>query len=347
MLHLSLALALAAEPDPLWRSSSTGITGLTGADRIDGAWAPAVELRGAGSWARVSSQSGIATGAWASVTGLPSTELGWLDSEGAWLDLTRGPAIAALSLHSGSLLWSPWAELAATGGVQRGPLQLSAGPVLRGQSTPGGLTQLTVFVGGSKWTLWGQVEGRAWAGPLPNSVDWLGTAALEQGPWTLSGGAGAWMNGSTDEAVWVAGLAPDTRGVRALLAAERELGPVEVRAELSLSKAWGLGEQQRLHAVLGASWGRRTRQPVADEPAAWHLVLHLPSADEVVLMGSFNGWQPIPLEPGEGGVWSLTLDLPPGRHELILLVDGVPLPIPGLPTQADGFGGENSLLIAK
>ena len=55
-----------------------------------------------------------------------------------------------------------------------------------------------------------------------------------------------------------------------------------------------------------------------------HFILNAPEANEVYLAGEFNGWhtQTLPMIKGEDGVWNATMELPVGRHEYKLLVDG-------------------------
>lgn len=49
-----------------------------------------------------------------------------------------------------------------------------------------------------------------------------------------------------------------------------------------------------------------------------------PAAMSVMLVGNFTHWQekPISLTKREGGVWSVTVELPPGTHHYRFLVDG-------------------------
>ncbi len=52
--------------------------------------------------------------------------------------------------------------------------------------------------------------------------------------------------------------------------------------------------------------------------------VRLPQADEVVLVGDFNGWDPegIPLHHSGGEEWYTQLELAPGDHQYRLKVDG-------------------------
>ena len=50
----------------------------------------------------------------------------------------------------------------------------------------------------------------------------------------------------------------------------------------------------------------------------------VPKAQTVHLAGTFNGWNTgsIPLTKGEDDSWTVSVDLPPGRHEFKFVVDG-------------------------
>jgi len=73
-----------------------------------------------------------------------------------------------------------------------------------------------------------------------------------------------------------------------------------------------------------------------------------PDARTVTLVGSFNGWQ----EPGEElegpdgeGMWTLEVDLPPGRYEVVYVVDGEVVLPPGAPAIVeDGLGGRSAVI---
>ena len=78
------------------------------------------------------------------------------------------------------------------------------------------------------------------------------------------------------------------------------------------------------------------------------LVLVQPDAQSVTIVGDFNGWDPsrTPLERRDGGVWSTTIALSPGRYHYMFLVDGrqwVADPL-AAETSLDGFGAQNSVL---
>ncbi len=56
-----------------------------------------------------------------------------------------------------------------------------------------------------------------------------------------------------------------------------------------------------------------------------------PEANDVRLVGSFNGWDRehgVPLTRNANGVWHTTIDLIPGRHLYKFIIDGVWRPDP-------------------
>jgi hypothetical protein len=78
------------------------------------------------------------------------------------------------------------------------------------------------------------------------------------------------------------------------------------------------------------------------------LVLLQPGAQSVSVAGDFNGWNPgqTQLERSEGGVWTATIPLKPGRYQYMFVIDGKqwiadPLAAEGA---GDGFGAENAVL---
>lgn len=49
-----------------------------------------------------------------------------------------------------------------------------------------------------------------------------------------------------------------------------------------------------------------------------------PTAHSVLLVGDFTHWQEkgVPMRKGKNGIWTATIDLPPGKHNYRFLVDG-------------------------
>jgi 1,4-alpha-glucan branching enzyme len=76
--------------------------------------------------------------------------------------------------------------------------------------------------------------------------------------------------------------------------------------------------------------------------------LHAPSAASVVITGSFIRWDRRGRAlsgPDRNGVWSITMPLPPGRHEYAYIINGTArLPDPGAPTFDDRFAGRNTVV---
>ena len=53
-------------------------------------------------------------------------------------------------------------------------------------------------------------------------------------------------------------------------------------------------------------------------------MLEMPSAEQVILMGDFNQWNPNshPMRKDENGIWRKTVMILPGRYEYRFWVDG-------------------------
>ncbi len=80
-------------------------------------------------------------------------------------------------------------------------------------------------------------------------------------------------------------------------------------------------------------------------PKEWTFTYTDGGAREVFVAGSFNGWNTTanPLRKNEGGVWTTTVQLPPGETSYKFIVDGQWRTDPGNPKLVpDGRGGSNS-----
>ncbi|MGQ9477361.1 MAG: isoamylase early set domain-containing protein [Candidatus Bipolaricaulia bacterium] len=53
----------------------------------------------------------------------------------------------------------------------------------------------------------------------------------------------------------------------------------------------------------------------------WFVVAY-PEAQSVTIAGDFNGWTDTPLKRGKDGIWTIKLDLKPGRYEYAFKIDG-------------------------
>lgn len=92
-----------------------------------------------------------------------------------------------------------------------------------------------------------------------------------------------------------------------------------------------------------ASFGSTT------EPRVFvRLVLLQPGAQSVSVAGDFNGWNPAKtnLERTDGGMWTVTLQLKPGRYEYMFVIDGKQWIADPLAAEeaTDGFGAQNAVL---
>ena len=82
--------------------------------------------------------------------------------------------------------------------------------------------------------------------------------------------------------------------------------------------------------------------------AATHrFVVYLPETNQAQIVGTFTDWRPVDMEPvGASGYWSLTLNVPQGKHRYSYLVDAGRVmadPAEAIREQ-DDFGGENSVI---
>ncbi len=78
------------------------------------------------------------------------------------------------------------------------------------------------------------------------------------------------------------------------------------------------------------------------------LVLLQPGAHSVSVAGDFNGWNPAqtPLERSDGGMWTATIPLKPGRYQYMFVIDGkqwIADPL-AAEEETDGFGAQNAVL---
>ena len=78
------------------------------------------------------------------------------------------------------------------------------------------------------------------------------------------------------------------------------------------------------------------------------LILLQPDAHSVSVAGDFNGWNPArtPLERSDGGMWTATIPLSPGRYQYMFVIDGkewIADPLADEET-TDGFGAHNAVL---
>ncbi len=104
--------------------------------------------------------------------------------------------------------------------------------------------------------------------------------------------------------------------------------------------------------VTLALFGLQSRMrptPSPESMAAVTFELYAPGAQEVSVVGDFNRWRVGTIrlaDPDRSGTWSVTVQVPPGRHQYQFVVNGQRwLPDPEAPLQVeDGFGNKNSVL---
>jgi hypothetical protein len=104
--------------------------------------------------------------------------------------------------------------------------------------------------------------------------------------------------------------------------------------------------------VIGAAvWvgGQRLRQaPALRDATDVQFVVVAPGADAVSLVGDFNDWDATltPMHSArDGGLWSVTIPLSPGRHRYAFLVNGKRwLADPSAPRAQDDFGAPSSVV---
>ena len=90
-------------------------------------------------------------------------------------------------------------------------------------------------------------------------------------------------------------------------------------------------------------------KPATSQPNI-SLELVKPGAKQVAVAGSFNDWKPerTPLVQIGNGRWVGDLNVKPGRHEYLFVVDGQWLPDPNARENVQNpFGGKNSVLIVS
>jgi hypothetical protein len=85
-------------------------------------------------------------------------------------------------------------------------------------------------------------------------------------------------------------------------------------------------------------------------PTVLELRVEAPGASRVAVVGSFNSWDPsrdaLAPDPSHPGAWVGRVQLPPGRHQYLLWVDGALRPPPDCESFApDGFGGRSCTIV--
>ena len=116
-------------------------------------------------------------------------------------------------------------------------------------------------------------------------------------------------------------------------------------AELSAWSPLTGGATPATVARAALSWRASGHQSAATSPEQT-LRLLAPEAREVVVIGSFTGWEPRPMERQPDGTWSLAVLLPAGVHSYMYRVDGVTVTPPDAPLFADDeFGLRQGVIV--
>lgn len=109
---------------------------------------------------------------------------------------------------------------------------------------------------------------------------------------------------------------------------------------------WQFGKKSPAIRHRGGASLRAEFQPyTAAAPVRFRF--HAPKAASVVLVGSFNGWNPKanPMRRTADGWWETSLALGSGTYEFLYLVDNTAVVPPDtVRTVPDGFGGRNGVL---
>ncbi len=98
-----------------------------------------------------------------------------------------------------------------------------------------------------------------------------------------------------------------------------------------------------------ASPAQTVSLPQGQEPTTYvRLVLVQPGARSVSVAGDFNGWNPgeTRMERSDGGIWTTTIRVKPGRYQYMFVIDGKQWVADPLAAEAagDGFGAQNAVL---
>ncbi|OQW30086.1 MAG: hypothetical protein A4E19_11060 [Nitrospira sp. SG-bin1] len=104
-----------------------------------------------------------------------------------------------------------------------------------------------------------------------------------------------------------------------------------------------------VEAPVAITPARTIATDTRQEPRVFvRLVLLQPGAHSVSVAGDFNGWNPAqtPLQKSDGGMWTATIPLKPGRYQYMFVIDGKQWMADPLASEetTDGFGAQNAVL---
>ena len=87
--------------------------------------------------------------------------------------------------------------------------------------------------------------------------------------------------------------------------------------------------------------------PLEISATSHRFVIYFPDAKRADIVGSFTGWNRIPMKKlGVSGYWEITMELPQGEHRYSYFIEGKQqVADPTNPySEKDDFGGKNSIL---
>lgn len=133
---------------------------------------------------------------------------------------------------------------------------------------------------------------------------------------------------------------------------EWNLAGAVVAASIAGLAIWGLlrwAPERIIEVPVATGPTQTTASNETQEPTVFvRLVLLQPNAHSVAVAGDFNGWNPgrTKLERADGGMWSATIPLKPGRYQYMFVIDGTQWIADPLATEdtGDGFGAQNAVL---
>lgn len=168
-------------------------------------------------------------------------------------------------------------------------------------------------------------------------------ATLDEGPVSLP----PWVRQRIMQRVRAASHSP-VRSAWDWVARPRTVRLSPLTGAVAVAAAVGLILLARPGAPRGAEGGAVAVASAADK-AATRFVFIAPGASSVAVTGDFVDWDPdgIPLEsPRRDGVWVAEVELTPGVHNYVFVIDGREWrPDPNATQVDDGFGQRNSVLI--
>lgn len=120
-------------------------------------------------------------------------------------------------------------------------------------------------------------------------------------------------------------------------------------AVVAITGLLSLGPERIVEVPIAGTPAQTASFGTSSEPQVFvRLVLVQPGARSVSVAGDFNGWNPdqTRLERTDGGVWTVTIPLKPGRYEYMFVVNGKQWIADPLAAEdaGDGFGSQNAVL---